>query len=265
MYICDFLISMTIIDAFEKYDYLVVAHRGSSGTAPENTIASFRQAIISGAHCIEMDVQVTSDGIPVVFHDKWLSRTTNGVGFVQNATFEELQELDSGEWFSKDFIGETIPSLENVFRFLQSSILVNIELKNLGPQAKRHIEKIIDLVEQYSYNDKIIISSFYYNQLAFLKKIAPQIPTAAIRIPKDTTPPSEIAQKIGCQGFVCSIFELNEIVSQDIQNNGLFLGVYSIDSPGELNLVLNYNAKAIVTNYPRKILDLLRTNYKAKV
>lgn len=265
MYICNFLISMVLIDAFKKYDYLVVAHRGSSGTAPENTITSFRQAIISGAHCIEMDIQVTNDGIPIVFHDKWLSRTTNGGGLVQNATFEELQKFDSGEWFSKDFIGETIPSLENVLRYIQSNIFVNIELKNLGLHSERHIEKILDLVEQYNYTEKIIISSFYYNQLVFLKKIAPRIPTAAIRIPKDTTLPSKIAQKVGCQGFVCSISELNEIVSQDIQNNGLFLGVYSIDSSSELNFALNYNVKAIVTNYPRKILDLLRTNYKAKV
>jgi glycerophosphoryl diester phosphodiesterase len=256
---------MTLIDAFKKYDYLVVAHRGSSGTAPENTIASFRQAIISGAHCIEMDVQVTSDGIPVVFHDKWLSRTTNGAGLVQSITFKELQKFDSGEWFSKNFIGEKIPSLEEVLSLAKSNIYINIELKNLGLNFKRHIEKIIDLVEQYNYNDKIIISSFYYNQLAFLKKIAPKIPTAAIRIPKDTTLPSKIAETIECQGFVCSIFELDEIVSQDVQNNGLFLGVYPVDSLNELNLVLNHNAKAIVTNHPRNILDLLRTNYKAKV
>lgn len=256
---------MTLINTFKKYDYLVVAHRGSSGTAPENTIASFRQAIISGAHCIEIDIQVTSDGIPVVFHDKWLSRTTNGAGLIQSVTFKELQKFDSGEWFSKNFIGEKIPSLENILSLAKSDILINVELKNLGLNFKRHIEKIIDLVEQYDYNDKTIVSSFYYNQLAFLKKIAPKIPTAAIRIPKDTTLPSEIAQKIECQGFVCSIFELDEIISQDVQNSGLFLGVYSVDSPEELNFVLNYNVKAIVTNYPRNILDLLRMNYKAKV
>lgn len=265
MYICYFLIYMTLIDAFKQYDYLVVAHRGSSGTAPENTIASFNQAIISGAHCIEMDVQVTSDGMPIVFHDKWLSRTTNGSGLVQNTTFKELQKLDTGKWFSKNFIGETIPSLENVLSFAKSNILINIELKNLGVNPEKHIEKIVGLIEQYNFNDRTIISSFYYNQLAILKKIAPQLPSAAIRTPNDTTLPSEIAQRIGCQGFVCSISELNKIVSQDTKNNGLFLGVYSVDTSNELNFVLEHNVKAIVTNYPRNILNLLRTNYKAKV
>ncbi len=256
---------MTLRSVLKKYDYLIVAHRGSSGVAPENTISSFIEAINSGAHCIEMDIQVTSDGIPIVFHDKWLSRTTNGTGLIQNLTFREIQKLDSGSWFSNRFSNETIPSLEDVFRLTKNRIVYNIELKNLGSNPEKHIERIVNLIYQYNFNEKIIISSFYYSQLKLIKQIDAKIPTVAIRIPKDITLPSKIARTIGCEGLVCSIDEINNVFAQDANDNGLFLGVYSIDNAKELGFVLQYNIKAIITNFPRTILELLKTKHHAKV
>lgn len=254
-----------IFDAFKELDYFVVAHRGASSDAPENTLASFGRAIADGAHFIEMDVQVTSDGIPIVFHDKGLSRTTDGVGFASTQTFEQLRKLDSGGWFKKEFSGERIPSLEEVLQFVEGKIFLNIELKNLGEKSEQSIATILDLINRYNYADKLVISSFYYEQLKIVKKLEPDVPIAPIRVPKDNRLPSQLRKLLGCQGFVCSVEELTNEVADDARKHNIFIGVYSVDTEEQLDFVTSRNGKAIVTNKPREIIALLRHKYKAKV
>ncbi|MGQ9819280.1 MAG: glycerophosphodiester phosphodiesterase [Candidatus Kapaibacteriales bacterium] len=252
-------------DFFNEVDFLIVAHRGSSGTAPENTLASFELAINSNAHFIELDLQVTRDGIPIAFHDKWISRTTNGIGQPLNITFVELRQFDCGFWFSSEFKGEKIPSLEEVLSFIQNRIYLNIEIKNLGTNPSRNLEKIISTICNFDYQEKVVISSFYYDFLKLVRKFDNIIPTAAIRIPKDRIPPSQIAKNLNCQGFICSISEIDKEIILDAKANNLFVGVYSIDSEEELDMVVKLECNAIVTNFPQKIRELLVLKYNVKV
>lgn len=256
---------LSLKEAYNLYDYLIVAHRGASGSAPENTLASFQKAMEVGAHLIEMDVQATADGIPIVFHDKGISRTTNGVGLASRLKYDDLRQYDSGFWFGNEFKGEHIPSLEEVLNFLSDKILLNIELKNLGPQPKIILKDIFNLLEKYNFSDKVVISSFYYNQLQLAKNINPCIPIAPIRVPKDSTPPSKLKERLGCEGFVCSIEEISPDIAVDAQRNNIFLGVYSVDNENQVDFVLSFGVKAIVTNYPREVRDILAYKYKAKV
>src|SRR3990167_2302278 len=96
----------------------VIAHRGASHLAPENTLASFIMASELPIEWVEFDVMLSKDQVPVVFHDDTLSRTTNGTGFIDQFTFDELRNLDAGSWFSSRFVGEKIPSLSEVIAFL---------------------------------------------------------------------------------------------------------------------------------------------------
>ncbi|MGB9771322.1 MAG: glycerophosphodiester phosphodiesterase [Candidatus Kapaibacteriota bacterium] len=255
----------TIYEAFEKLDFFVVAHRGASSAAPENTLASFRKAISVGAHFIELDIQTTRDHVPIVFHDKGLSRTTNGVGFASKLTFEELKKLDSGFWFGKEFSGEHIPSFEEVLQLVQGKIFLNVELKNLGLNAEQHIHKILGLIYKYDFNEKVVVSSFYYEQLKIIKTFDPKIPIAPIRLPKDIRLPSQLKAELNCDGYVCSFEELNREIAEDAARSNLFIGVYSVDSEEQLNFAVSHDVKAIVTNNPEKILKLLKTKYKARV
>ncbi|MGL4971324.1 MAG: glycerophosphodiester phosphodiesterase family protein, partial [Cetobacterium sp.] len=107
----------------------ILAHRGASGTAPENTIAAFKKAIIDGCDGFEFDVQQTKDGKLVVFHDWTLERTSNGKGYVREHTLDELKELDAGSWFGEEFKGEKIPTLEETLDLIPDNMLINIELK----------------------------------------------------------------------------------------------------------------------------------------
>lgn len=256
---------MNLLEAYNKFDYLVVAHRGASGSAPENTLASFHEAIQSGAHLIEMDIQVTSDGVPIVFHDKGLSRTTNGTGIASKMTYKELKQLDSGKWYGEHFAGERIPSLEEVLEFINGRILLDIELKNLGTSAKKHIENIIKILEYYDYLQKVVISSFYYEQLKIVKEVCPSLPIAPIKIPKDNTLPSRLKKSLSCEGYVCSVEEINNEIFIDAKTNGIYIGVYSVDTEEQLDYVISFNVKAIVTNFPEKILNALRFKYHALV
>ena len=92
----------------------VVAHRGYSARYPENTASAFDAAISAGADMIELDVCITKDRVPVVIHDQTLERTTDGAGMVSEFNLSELKKLDAGSWFSPEFKGESIPTLEEI-------------------------------------------------------------------------------------------------------------------------------------------------------
>lgn len=108
----------------------VIAHRGASAVAPENTMAAFRRAVEMGAECIETDLHLSRDGRLVIVHDTTLNRTTNGEGLVKNFTFNELRQLDAGAWFSKEFAGERLPAIEELLDFAgQVDLSLYLEIK----------------------------------------------------------------------------------------------------------------------------------------
>src|SRR5699024_7462523 len=140
-----------------------IAHRGASGHAPENTIAAFDKAFEMKADYIEIDVQMTHDGELIVIHDTTVDRTTDGTGAVSDFTFEEIQQLDAGSWFSEEFAGEQIPTFEEILDTYRGKIGLLIELKS--PELYPGIEeKVADALKERNMdqpnNQKIIIQSF---------------------------------------------------------------------------------------------------------
>jgi glycerophosphoryl diester phosphodiesterase len=118
------------------------AHRGAMETHPENTLAAFREAIKSGAHMIEFDVQLTKDYEPVVIHDNTVDRTTNGTGRVSDFTLQEIRLLDAGSWKSPEFKGERIPTLSEALQIMPLNVWLNVHLKGsdvLGRIVAEHI------------------------------------------------------------------------------------------------------------------------------
>lgn len=153
------------------------AHRGASGYAPENTLESFRKAVELNANAIELDVQLTKDGKIVVIHDYTLDRTTNGNGYVMENTLAEIKKLDAGSWFSSKFAGEKIPTLKEVIDELPEDIYINIEIKHFRLEERNIGKAIVEFVEKYGLEERIIISSFDHQ---LLKKV--RIENEKIRI-----------------------------------------------------------------------------------
>lgn len=252
-------VSMFSVEEFARgNEIFVVAHRGASGTAPENTLASFRRAIASGVRMIEIDCHFTTDGRVAVFHD--LERVQQILGADRSEfSFEELSRVDAGGWFSEEFLGEKIPSLDEVLDLAKDKAFLNIEIKvnNLDSDMQK-IENLTQLVISKKMEDQVLLSSFQHELILRIKHNHPSLHTGAIKIPGDERLPSEIAKSTGCSAFICDIDEINREISDDAERNGIIVGVYSIDTADQLDYILKFKVQALATNFPELILKELK-------
>ena len=147
---------------------LLVAHRGASAVAPENTMSAFRQAIATGADAVEFDVQASSDGHLVVVHDSTLDRTTDGTGAVFATDGATIARLDAGSWFSIDYSGERVPTLEEVLRL--DDVGFELELKGYGAEF---LEGVLDAVGAAHALDRVEFTGWNLPLLAMLKRREP--------------------------------------------------------------------------------------------
>lgn len=163
---------------------LLVAHRGASGLAPENTMAAFELAVQGGADIIELDVRLSADGHVVVIHDDRLQRTTNGRGAVVSTALAELQTLDAGTWFDPRFANETIPTLAQVLTWARGPdppMTLMIELKGDSQTlACGLVEKSVQLIAEREMREDVMLISFYHPCLTQAKAVAPDIATGTI-------------------------------------------------------------------------------------
>jgi glycerophosphoryl diester phosphodiesterase len=158
---------------------LLVAHRGASELAPENTLAAFRLAVAGGADIIELDIQLSSDDHAIVFHDKFLFRTTRAWGFVSRKTLAQLKALDAGSWHSAEFAGEPIPTLSEVLAWARTQpppLSLMLDLKGGSDFLKRGLaEKSIQLVAEHGLTNAVVFTASYAPFVERIKKVAPDI------------------------------------------------------------------------------------------
>ncbi|MFZ3591261.1 glycerophosphodiester phosphodiesterase [Bacillus sp. DJP31] len=162
---------------------LLIAHRGASALAPENTVAAFDKAITMKADYIEIDVQMSKDGELVIIHDVTVDRTTNGKGMVKDFTYEELAKLDAGIWYSERFAGERIPTLSIVLDRYEGKIGILIELKepSLYPGITQQLASVLTKrVIVNSTNAPILVQSFDHQAIQELHTLLPSIPKGII-------------------------------------------------------------------------------------
>lgn len=149
------------------YEVQITAHRGSSASAPENTMPALYAAVDEFSDYAEVDVQETKDGVLVLFHDSSLRRISDTSGSVRSMTYEELQQIDVGGWFSEDFAGTRIPTLEEALEFSKGRIKLNIEIKDMG-NSSRLPEKVVDSINQAEFGDQCVVTS---TSLPYLKRV----------------------------------------------------------------------------------------------
>ena len=157
----------------------VTSHRGYSAVAPENTLPAFQAAIDSGSQYAELDVQQTSDGVVVLTHDTNLKRCTGEDINIYDITWEELQKLDAGSFFSEEFAGTRIPSLEEVIQMCKGKIKLNIEIKNNGHSPELEAETARVILDN-DFADECVITSLSYESLEKVKEAAPELKTGYI-------------------------------------------------------------------------------------
>lgn len=231
----------------------IVAHRGISSLAPENTLAAFTKAAELGCEWIEFDVQLCADMIPVVIHDKTVERCTNGEGTVSSMTLQELQRLDAGSWFDTAFCEETIPSLEEVLLFAQDKgISTNIELKifpedNISSLCK----KVAEVITKRNIDpSRILLSSFENEALSIMRALLPQIRRGQLwrKIPHDPFP---ILQELEAYSVHCNQLYLKEQQAKQILDKGYELYCYTVNDPKTAAKLKEWGVKMVFSDNPQ--------------
>lgn len=147
---------------------IVIAHRGASAYAPENTEASFDLGIALGADALETDIRATRDGVLVLLHDARVDRTTNGQGLVADLTWDDVQRLDAGSWKSAEYTGQRIPRFEWLLDRFAASVPLYLEIKAPGVE-----ETVVDAVQRRGLLDQVIFTSFNLDSLKAATALAP--------------------------------------------------------------------------------------------
>ncbi|MHA3963430.1 MAG: glycerophosphodiester phosphodiesterase [Candidatus Thorarchaeota archaeon SMTZ1-45] len=224
---------------------IIIAHRGASGHAPENTLLSFRKALDLGAQMIELDVRESLDGELICIHDSTVDRTTNGSGEVHALTYKELQNLDAGE-------GECIPRLDDVLKFASGKLHVNIELKVIGVE-----QKVLGMVENLQMMKDIIISSFFHSTLVTIRDLNETVETAML-VNK---------QKNGLVSFaldykVQAINPHYKLVTPDLVHSAhkanLRIYPWTVNDQNLMKQLLKMDVDGLITDYPDRVTNVFR-------
>ncbi|MDO6681115.1 glycerophosphodiester phosphodiesterase family protein [Oceanobacter sp. 5_MG-2023] len=229
----------------------VIAHRGASRLAPENTLAAFRLAQQAGASWIEVDVALSADGQAVIFHDERLDRCTNGHGWLLLHTLIELQQLDAGSWFADHFCHERIPTLQALLHWAcQHSIGLNLEIKAV---VGREAETVQALVMAYQATlaetgmVPILLSSFNPLSLQYARSALPEVPRALLTeaIPADA---ALRLTRLGCEGLhFCADLADPEVI-RTLANAGFNLRAYTVNNPTQADSLLAMGVNAVFSD-----------------
>ncbi|MGZ9583991.1 glycerophosphodiester phosphodiesterase [Paenibacillus marinisediminis] len=235
---------------------LIIAHRGSAGEAPENTLGSFRLALEQHCDAIELDIQLTKEGIPVVIHDATVNRTTNGRGAVHEMTLEQIQALDAGSWFDSKYAGERVPTLAEVFDLVPASIMINVEIKQFHDD--RTVPQLLKLLEAYDRFDSVVVSSFDHKCLKRLKEADDRVKIGLLYN-------ASFVDHAAMAGLVgVPVYSLhpqgNHIGPEDItgaQQAGLRVYPYTINQVEHYKLAIHFGVDGIITDYPGRLYSML--------
>lgn len=246
---------------------LVIAHRGYSLKAPENTILSYQKAIEAGADMLEVDINLTRDGKLVMIHDYRLERTTNGTGFVHEYTLDELGCIDAGYHFKPNPGFIKIPTTEETFQLAkEAGILVCFEIK--GGETDRSIiiaEKLMAMFKKYKAFEWACISSYFPEASAVARRLCPELVITRERLPDDS--PFELQNAIQQAGIVNSpvllsdFHTLNKKAIDGLHEAGIAMWSWNPFEREEIEQVIAYGTDGIMGDNPevaRKLVDDLQ-------
>ena len=240
------------------------AHRGAREQAPENTLPAFVRAADLGADGVELDVQLSADGVPVVIHDPLVDRTTDGVGAVAAMPLAALRELDAGAPFSPAFTGTPIPTLSEVFEALGSCVLFNVELKSSGAASfgsrRRLAQAVADAVRTFGLAARVLCSSFDLLTLRALRQAAPELLLGCLY----SYPPTTLVQgwlarlAAGRDTALHPHFSMVDgLYMQRARRRGQHVNVWTVNEPDDIRRMRDLGVDAIISDRPEVVRTVL--------
>lgn len=246
----------------------IIAHRGISGKAPENTLASFSLALqVPGIDMIELDVRSSGEGEIIVLHDRTLQRTSTGNGAARNYTLEELKRFDCGSWFHSSFAGERIPTLREVLTKVGKNRWLNIEMKGdfFLRDKDRFVQRVVETVAECGANSHVLFSSFTHDLVGKVRNVNPALSTGVIyNIYRDFGRlPSKLAGRVGAKVFVCAKHELHKIMIRDARQHGLAVYVYTLNSYTDVRRMIEFGVDGIISDNGDDLVEMVKRSFSA--
>ena len=168
-----------VLAADQLREVQLTAHRGASTSAPENTMPAMEAAVDQMADFAELDVQETRDGVLVLFHDSTLERIDGTRRTIRSLSWDELQQVDAGGWYSEQYSGTRIPKLEDVIEYVRGRMMLNIEIKYAGTSSDLP-EKVVDCIRENDFVEQCVVTSTSLSYLKRVKAVDPDIYTGYI-------------------------------------------------------------------------------------
>jgi glycerophosphoryl diester phosphodiesterase len=235
---------------------LVIAHRGASGNAPENTMAAFRKAVALGATFIETDLQLSRDARFVAIHDATVNRTTSGQGAVHDMTLAELRRLDAGSWFGSEFAGERIPTLEEILEFSKKNdVVFYLELKPGGSWGGEHA--LIGALRDSGEIARALVISFDPGIVLSLRKIEPTLMTGLL-YDGQIESPVEKAVAIGARQLAVRGDLVTPALIAQARRKDLQVVCWTVNHAAHMRMLAAAGVDGIMSDYPDRLVAAVR-------
>jgi glycerophosphoryl diester phosphodiesterase len=241
---------------------LVIAHRGASGYAPENTLAAFRRAVALGATFIETDLQLSRDARFVAIHDQTVNRTTNGKGRVHDLTLADLRSLDAGSWFGSQFSGERIPTLEEILDFSKKhDVVFYLELKPGASWGGEHA--LIGALRESGEIPRTVVISFNAPILHKLRQIDPTLMTGLLYDGQFDRPVDQAvevgARQLAVRGDLVTPALLVASRKKDLQ-----VVCWTVNHTAHMRMLVDAGVDGIMSDYPDRLMEATKKVNKAE-
>ena len=241
----------------------IIAHRGYSGAAPENTLAAVDAARLVGADWIEVDLHVSADGTPIVIHDQSVDRTTDGSGQVARLDDDALSRLDAGSWAGPGFAGQRLPKLDTLLADVSTrGGRLLLELK--GEWSPGAVASVAGSIIDAGMADRTLAQSFAAGTLAHLRDIAPMVERCLLR----TVPREEdmaLVDELEAIAYNPSVrgFFLRRTVVDLFLDAGCGVLVWTVDDPASWEKLLGAGVHGIITNRPAALQGYVAARFEA--
>ncbi|KPP99031.1 glycerophosphodiester phosphodiesterase family protein [Marinobacter sp. HL-58] len=241
-----------VIQSFEQQDEVsITAHRGSAFKAPENTLSAIEQAIDDGADYIEIDLRMTADGVPVLWHDTDMRRVFGLDGKISDITLEEARERDAGAWFSPGFSGERIATLEEVINITRGRARLYVDIKP-DPETPELTREVVSLLQKMDAVDGTVIAAAEWYVLAEARRLEPSLKTTLLA--------QFIVGPLWEEGFDILGLRQNRVTPATVartHQSGNELHVWTVNSPDAMSRFIDMGVDNIITDRPDVLAELL--------
>ena len=241
----------------------IIGHRGVAAYAPENTLEGIHTAADMGVEWIELDVKLTKDQVPIIFHDDLLDRTTNGTGPVAERTLDDLRQLECGSWFSGSFAGIKIPTLEEALDvIIERGLGFNMEIKPCPGRERETAEAALDILSQiWDDHSRLLVSSFSLVSLETALELAQDWPRGLLIGEEWPENWEELANFLQISAINVNAVTVTREEVEAVMDKGLPVLAYTVNDAEEARRLLRWGVDGVFSDSPDEIRDVLYSRH----